>query len=89
MVLLTGFDSPDEELEFVQNNYLKIDIYFKTLNVQTIVQQAKYNAEGYFAALGGALSFYIGVAIIMAFEIIEFFYDLFMNIWLFHNGPRK
>ena len=74
---LTGYDGVVEEQEYIQANYLKIDVYFKTLNVQTITQQEKYNAEGYFAALGGALSFYIGIAIIMAFEIVEFFYDLF------------
>ena len=56
--------------------------------MQTIKQEGKYNAEGFFAALGGALSFYIGIAIIMAFEIVEFFYDLFMNVWIFHNGKK-
>ncbi len=88
-----GYDDPvqnggDELQEMIQINYHKAEIFFKTLNIQTIVQTAKYNDEGYFAALGGALSFYIGFALIMVFEIVEFFYDLFIACWLAMNGPK-
>ena len=31
--------------------------------------------------IGGALSLYLGIAIIMAFELVELFWDLIVNIF--------
>ena len=31
--------------------------------------------------LGGALSLYLGIAIIMCFELLELTFDLFINVW--------
>ena len=36
---------------------------------------------GLFAALGGALSFYLGIAIVLFFEIIELGAMITQNIW--------
>jgi len=33
------------------------------------------------ASLGGALSLYLGVAIIMVFELVELAVDLVLNVW--------
>ncbi len=76
---------PEAELikQELQQDYTKAEVYFQTLNVQSIVQRAKYTDEGFFAGLGGALSLYLGVAIIMVFELLEFFFDIFMNTWHF------
>ena len=71
----------------LQQDYVKADVYYQSLNVQIIRQTPKYTDEGFFAGLGGALSLYLGMAIIMIFELLELFYDLFINIW--NSGRRK
>ncbi len=76
---LTAFG--DKVKEDIQRDYVKADVYYQTLNVQIVKQSAKYTDEGFFAGLGGALSLYLGVAIIMIFELLELLFDLFVNVW--------
>ena len=72
----------------------RAEIYYQTLNIQTITQKEKYDvriflwflyqallnfilqAQGIVAALGGALSLYLGIAIAMVFEFIELIFDI-------------
>jgi hypothetical protein len=46
-------------------------------------------SEGFFAGVGGALSLYLGIAIVMGFELLELCYDLFIGIWTFYNATKK
>ncbi len=39
-------------------------------------EEAKYSFDSAFAALGGSLSLYLGIAIIMCFELLELGYDI-------------
>ena len=41
------------------------------------------------SALGGALSLYLGISIVMAVEIIELIIDLIMNSVAAKNSTRK
>ena len=43
--------------------------------------------QGLLSGLGGALSLYMGIAIIMAFEVVELLVDLTVNLWW--NGARS
>ncbi len=65
----------------IQQNYLKVDVYFQTLNVREVKQSKKYSFDSAFAALGGGLSLYLGVAIILVFEILELAYDIWLACW--------
>ncbi len=38
------------------------------------------------SSLGGALSLYLGMAVIMCFEILELILDLFINLFDYCNG---
>jgi hypothetical protein len=43
----------------------------------------------YISALGGALSLYLGISIAMFFELMEFFINLGLNVYLyFMKGKR-
>ncbi len=42
-----------------------------------------------FGALGGGLSLYLGVAIILLFEIVELGYDLVVNLWRHKRAESK
>lgn len=41
------------------------------------------------SALGGALSLYLGVAIILIFELFEMAAKIFMNVWKYLTAPTK
>ncbi len=73
----------------IQGNYMKIDVYFQTLNVREIVQKKKYSADTFTAALGGGLSLYLGVALILLFEIVELGYDVFIAVWNHINKSSR
>ncbi|XP_059081142.1 degenerin deg-1-like [Tigriopus californicus] len=82
-------DNSGEVQSELQQNYVQADIYYQTLNVRSIVQEAKYSEDGYVAALGGALSVYMGIAVIMIFELLELVIDLVLNVWKFYNGANE
>ncbi len=65
----------------IQQNYLKADVYFQTLNVREIVQSKKFAGDTIMASIGGGLSLYLGVAIILLFELFELGYDIFVGVW--------
>ncbi len=105
---VNGPQSDDIKSSLLED-YARADVYFKTLNVQTVEERAKYpnvrisratrkrlffrillnkcfQVASLFASLGGALSLYLGVAIIMCFELVELLYDVATNVWRHLNG---
>lgn len=36
--------------------------------------------------MGGALSLYLGIAIVMCFEILELGVDIVLNVWVYLNS---
>ena len=41
------------------------------------------------AALGGALSLYLGISIAMAFEVVEFLVDVVVNVYVYGCGKKS
>ena len=95
-------DTGDDIKADILADYAKANIYIRTLDVQSIVENAKYTvcvtevfikicpgfgiqkgilsqADGFAAGLGGALSLFMGIAIVMVFELIELLADLFVD----------
>ena len=62
--------------EDVKDDYLKLDVYFMSLNVKTVVETARYSFVTFISALGGSFGVWIGFSICMFFEIIELLIDL-------------
>lgn len=76
--------------ESVQTAFVKSTVYFKTLNLKAITESEKYTPSTLMAALGGSLSLYLGVAIIMCFELIELAADVCLAVWRhITRGPIK
>ncbi|TRY68756.1 hypothetical protein TCAL_04697 [Tigriopus californicus] len=74
----------------IQENYLKVDVYYQTFNVRSVSEVPQYSGDSLFAALGGALSFYLGVAIVIGFELVELFVLVFASIWSHQTqSPKK
>ena len=65
----------------IQEDYTRADVYYQTLNVQSIEQNEAYPGSDLVPGLGGALSLYLGIAIVMAFEVLELIFDLIANIF--------
>ena len=106
--LVGGGPKQDMIKQRIQEDFVKADVYFQTLNVQTIRQEKKYSVsftalkwdslwlksfippqiDGFFAGLGGALSLFLGMALVMLFEVVEFLFDLFMGVWRHTQGPK-
>ena len=40
-----------------------------------------FQAKSLFGSLGGALSLYLGVAVVMLFELLELIIDIGLNLW--------
>jgi len=72
----------------IQEDYTRADIYYQTLNVRSIIQNEAYPIEQLVPGIGGALSLYLGIAIVMAFELLELVFDLILAIFQ-HNGKPK
>ena len=41
------------------------------------------------SSLGGALSLYLGMAVVLLFEVLELLLDLVLNAWRHLNGGEK
>ena len=57
------------------NDSMIINVYYETLNVQTLTTVFSYGAEEFFAEIGGQLGLFIGVSVITFFEFAIFLLD--------------
>ena len=72
----------------IQEDYTRADVYYQTLNVRSIIQNPAYPDTDLVSGLGGALSLYLGIAIVMAFEVLELIWDLIWNIFNHFNKTK-
>ena len=63
----------------VKDDYLRLDVYFMSLNVKTITETARYSFVTFISALGGSFGVWIGFSVCMFFELIELAIDLGMT----------
>ncbi|XP_043244057.1 uncharacterized protein LOC122392822 [Amphibalanus amphitrite] len=71
--------TPDSRKELA-SNILEIKVFFKTLNTAALTQSEFYTYSSFFSSLGGAMSLYLGISIIMVAEILEFLCLLVWNL---------
>ncbi|XP_033634671.1 amiloride-sensitive sodium channel subunit gamma-like isoform X1 [Asterias rubens] len=61
---------------FVQNNVLKLQVYYEQLNYEMIVHTPKYNFFGLISNLGGQVGLWIGISMCTVFEVVELLFDI-------------
>ena len=65
---------------------LQISIYYRTYDVMEFTERPEYSMDSFLSALGGALSLFLGVSLVQAFEVVEFLilfaWELIKNIWI-------
>ncbi|CAG0888605.1 unnamed protein product [Darwinula stevensoni] len=66
--------------ENIQKDMLKVEIFFRSLNLQTIQEQPKYDLNGVVSNLGGVFGIYLGMCVVMLIEVLEFLAFLLYDI---------
>ncbi|XP_043237540.1 amiloride-sensitive sodium channel subunit beta-like [Amphibalanus amphitrite] len=53
------------------SEFVKLNVYFRDLNIASITESATYTYSTFISSLGGALSLYLGIALILLVELAE------------------
>ncbi|XP_035668237.1 acid-sensing ion channel 5-like [Branchiostoma floridae] len=69
-------DYPDLSQDYLKENWVVFDVYYKQLNFQKIEQKRKTSVEGLLSILGGCLGLCIGASVV---SITEFAYYLLLR----------
>ncbi|ESO89095.1 hypothetical protein LOTGIDRAFT_229019 [Lottia gigantea] len=64
-----------EKRLFMRDNVLKVDIFYRELNYQTVATKATYQIEDLLANIGGQLGLFVGLSVISILEFIELLID--------------
>ena len=64
----------------VKQNLMQVNVYFKTLNTHMVTESEYYDINTMIYAFGGALSLYLGISLVMVFEIFEWIIDTFLSL---------
>ena len=59
-------------LQYVQTNYVALQIYYKDFTIEKVIHVPAYGAINFLADLGGITNLWLGASICTAFEIIVF-----------------
>ncbi|KAK7069110.1 hypothetical protein SK128_007398 [Halocaridina rubra] len=87
IVASEAFSAPGDPDDTVRENLLRLDVYFNTLTSENITQVEVYKSFwDLVSELGGALSLYIGISIFLLVEVIELFFYLIFNSYLYCVG---
>ena len=72
----------------MEENLLQINVYFNSLNEETISADIVYPIMGsaFTSAFGGVMSLYLGIPIAMLFELVEILLDLLGNFFNWTNA---
>lgn len=62
----------------VNNNFLRVNVFYEELNLQKVVQSTPYALENLFGDIGGQLGLWIGISVISVAEFGELLVSLFV-----------
>ncbi|XP_022111141.1 amiloride-sensitive sodium channel subunit alpha-like isoform X2 [Acanthaster planci] len=65
---------------FIEDNVLRVNVYFDSLNYDDIFQTAAYTLGSLVSDLGGQVGLWIGVSVLTLFEFLELMIDIFVLI---------
>jgi len=79
-------DLPPPDLMALPTNIMEIKVFFKTLNTATLVQSPQYSDFSLLSSLGGSLSLYLGISLVMLAELVEFLLMVVYNLCRYSRG---
>lgn len=65
-----------DELWTINNNFLKLNIYYEDLNFENITETAEIELQQFLSDVGGAIGLWIGLSILSLCEVIQLFVEL-------------
>ena len=71
---------PEISSSLNEQNILKVQVYFRELNYDVIVETPSYSILDLLSDIGGIFSFYLGLSVVALFEFLELWFDLFRII---------
>ena len=69
-------------------NLLQVNVYFSTLNINRVTESVTYSTNTMIYAFGGAMSLYLGISLVMVFEVIEWLIDTLLNLVCQKQGKQ-
>ena len=65
-----GFNESTMTEEFIRRNFLKVNIFFKSMSFQRMTEEKKYTAAGVISNVGGQMGIWIGASMFSLMELI-------------------
>ncbi|XP_060766454.1 acid-sensing ion channel 1B [Neoarius graeffei] len=62
--------------QYIADNILVLDIFFETLNYETIEQKKAYELPGLLGDIGGQMGLFIGASILTILELFDYLYEV-------------
>ena len=64
------------------NTGFQVNIFLRSMDEDSIVEEPKYNLSSFLVELGGALSLFLGSSLVSVFEYVEFIVRIIIAIFL-------
>ena len=66
-------------MDYFRSNFLQLNVQFGSQSFIELKDVAAFSVDTMGAQIGGVLSLWLGVTVMFAFEVFEFFYIYFSN----------
>ena len=63
-------------IDYVKENFVKINIFFKEMNYESIDQVPGYGFSSLLADIGGNMGLFIGASVLTVIELFDFVYEI-------------
>jgi hypothetical protein len=57
--------------QFLRENFVRLDIFFRELNIEDVIQQQAYTTTALLSDLGGTMGLCIGASLLSLFELLD------------------
>ncbi|CAG5126543.1 unnamed protein product [Candidula unifasciata] len=61
----------DIDAEFLKNNFLRLDVYYKRAGYEEITQRADFDVFALLCDIGGTMAFYLGASVLTVCELLD------------------
>ena len=75
--VLASIDNHYQLMEKLKKNFARIEIFFETLNFQSLKEYPAYGITDFLSDFGGNIGLWLGWSVLSMFEVFQFFYECF------------
>jgi len=74
--VVTLYRTLPRTIDYVKENFVKINIFFKEMNYESIDQVPGYGFSSLLADIGGNMGLFIGASVLTVIELFDFVYEI-------------